>query len=170
MVTVNTTVKKLKEFIEDLESGQANSIIYQGIQRILLNSLRDNVFVESHYDVFEIPTQSDLEMLIQQGGRSHRPGQPREAHYSKEYLEKKRSMNLGPHQYKRMGFKEGVQVNRDAQGVEIKVPIEAVTEPRSGYTYGVIHESKKSVIKYAFLSVWQEIIDYIKNKYKEMLS
>ena len=170
MTTVNTTLKKLKEFIDDLQSGQANSIVYQGIQRILLDSLKNNVFVSSHTNVYEIPTQKDLEMLIQRGGRSHRPGQPGTASYNQEYLAKKRRMGLGPHRYKRMGFYEGVQVNRDAKGVEIKVPIGAVTDPKTGYPYGVVHEGKKSVIKYAFLSSWQDIMEHIKNKYKEMLS
>jgi len=170
MVTVRTSLKKLKEFIGDLENGTANSEVYKGIKRILEDSLEKNVFVQSHYDVYEIPTQSDLELLIQQGGRSHRPGQPREAHYSKEYLRKKRSMDLGPHRYKNQGFYEGTEVNRRTQGVEIRTPIEAVTDSESGYPYGVIHESKKSVLKYAFLSAWQEIVNHIIKTYKEMLS
>jgi len=170
MVTVNTTLKKLKEFVEDLESGRANGIVYQGIKTILENSLKNNVFVGSHSDVYKIPTQSDLKSLIRQGGRSHRPGQPQRATYNVEYLRKKRSMGLGPHRYKQMGFYEGTDVNKDINGVEIRTPIEAVTDSKTGYPYGVIHESKKSVLKYAFLSAWQEIIDHIKNKYKEMLS
>jgi len=170
MVTINTSLKKLREFIEGLENGNINNEVYQGIQRILQDSLRTNVFVQSHYDVYEIPTQTDLELLIKQGGRSHRPGQPREAHYSKDYLRKKRSMDLGPHRYQREGFYEGTRVTRDVNGVEIRTPIEAVTDPETGYPYGVKHESKKSVLKYAFLSAWQEIINYIINKYKQRLS
>jgi len=109
-------------------------------------------------------------MLIMQGGRFHRPGTPREAHYSRDYLKRKRSMDLGPHIYKRMGFKDGTQVNRDAKGVEIRTPVEAVTDPTTGYPYGVKHESKKSVLKYAFLSAWQEIIKYIIDEYKRRLT
>ena len=170
MVTVRTSLKKFKEFISDLENGTANTIVYKGIKRILEDSLRENVFVQSHTEVYEIPTQNDLVSLIQQGGRSHRPGQAQRATYNKEYLDKKRRMGLGPHRYKRMGFYEGTEVNKKTRGVEIRTPIEAVTDPKSGYPYGVVHESKKSVLKYAFLSVWQEIVNHIINKYKEMLS
>lgn len=170
MVTVRTSLKKLREFIGDLENGTANSEVYKGIKKILEDSLKKNVFVQSHAEVYEIPTQNDLISLIQQGGRSHRPGQPQKATYNKEYLEKKRRMGLGPHRYKNQGFYEGTQVNRKTRGIEMRTPIESVTDPKTGYPYGVIHESKKSVLKYAFLSSWQEIYNHIINKYKEMLS
>jgi len=170
MVTVTTSLKKLSEFINDLKNGTANSEVYKGIKKILEDSLKKNVFVESHAEVYEIPAQSDLVSLIQQGGSSHKPGQPQRATYNKEYLEKKRRMGLGPHRYKNQGFYEGTQVNRKTRGIEIRTPIEAVTDSKTGYPYGVVHESKKSVLKYAFLSAWQEIYNHIINKYKEMLS
>lgn len=167
--TIRTTLTKLLQWIKDLQSGQVNRIVNLGIRDILEDSLKQNVFVQSHYDVYKIPSQKDLELLIMAGGRSHRPGQPERATYNQEYLRKKARMGEGPHIYKRHGFVRDTKAFVEGQRVLIRTPIESVTDPKTGYPYGVIHESKKSVLKYAFLSAWQDIMNYITNKYKEML-
>jgi hypothetical protein len=118
-------------------------------------------------NVFEIPTQTDLELLIMGGGRSHKPGTPRESHYSKEYLRKKRRFGLPAHEWKQKGFREGTEVIKQQGKVIIRTP-SAKTTVR-GYNYGPIHESKKSVLKYAFLSAWQQIIADIVETYKDEL-
>ena len=98
------------------------------------------------------------------GGRSHKPGQPRESHYSKEYLRKKRAMGLPAHEWKQKGFTQGTEVIKQSGRVIMRTPTEATTV--RGYNYGPIHESKKSVLKYAFLSAWQQIIEDIIQTYK----
>jgi len=169
MVTVRTTVSKLLEFIKNLQDGTANDRAYFKIVQTLKNSLENNVFGDlSHSKVFEIPTQTDLELLIMAGGRSHRPSQPREAHYSKEYLAKKRTMNLPAHEWLNKGFVEGTEVLKQEGKVLIRTPSEKTTV--RGYNYGTVHESKKSVLKYAFLSAWQNIINDIIESYKSELT
>jgi len=169
MTTVRTTVTKFLKFLKALEEGTVNDKAYTKIRRTLRFSLDRNVFGHMQHEgnVFEIPTQSDLELLIMSGGRSHKPGQPRESHYSKEYLRKKRSMNLPAHEYKQMGFKEGTEVIKEEGRVIIRTP--ASSTSKRGYNYGPIHESKKSVLKYAFLSAWSQIIDDIVQTYADEL-
>jgi formylmethanofuran dehydrogenase subunit D len=116
-------------------------------------------------NVFEIPTQTDLELLIISGGRSHKPGTPRESHYSKEYLRKKARMNLPAHEYKQKGFREGTEVIKQSGRIIMRVPAEKTTV--RAFNYGPIHESKKSVLKYAFLSAWGNIIDDIVKTYAD---
>jgi len=168
MTTINTSLTKFLKFVKDLQNGNINDKAYDKIVRTLKKSLKENVFGDlSHTRVFEIPTQTDLEVLIMGGGRSHRPGTPREAHYSKEYLEKKKSMNLPAHEYKRKGFVGGTEVLKQTNRVTMTTPAEATTV--RGYNYGIIHESKKSVLKWAFLSAWQNIIEDIINTCSEEL-
>jgi len=165
MTTVRTTLTKFLKFLKALQDGTVNDKAYDKIKKTLRRSLDENVFGHMQHEgnVFEIPTQSDLELLIMGGGRSHKPGTPRESHYSKEYLRKKRSMNLPAHEYKQKGFVEGTEVIKQAGKVIIRTPSEATTS--RGFNYGQIHESKKSVLKYAFLSAWQNIIEDIINTY-----
>ena len=167
MTTVKTTLTKFLRFLNGLQDGTVNQKAYEKIKRTLRWSLDNNVFGHQQHEgnVYEIPTQSDLEMLIMSGGRSHKPGTPRESHYSKEYLRKKRVMNLPAHEYKQMGFRQGTIVIKKIDKVLITTPIEAVTS--RGYPYGVIHERKKSVLKYAFLSAWQNIIEDIIETYAD---
>ena len=163
MTTVTTTLTKFLKFLKALQDGSVNDKAYDKIKRTLRLSLDRNVFGHQQHEgnVFEIPTQSDLEMLIMGGGRSHRPGKPRESHYSKEYLRKKRRMGLPAHEWKGKGFTEGTEVIKRAGRIIIRTPAAKTTV--RGYNYGPIHESKKSVLKYAFLSAWQQIIkDIIK--------
>ena len=168
MTTVRTTLTKFIKFLDGLQDGTVKSKAYYKIKKTLRSSLDKNVFGHMQHEgnVFEIPTQTDLELLIMSGG-SHRPGQPREAHYSKEYLRKKRSMNLPAHEYKQEGFKEGTEVIKQQNKVIIRTPAAKTTT--RGYNYGPIHESKKSVLKYAFLSAWTQIIDDIVETYEEEL-
>jgi len=167
MPTVKTTISKFLRFLKGLQDGTVNDKVYDKIRRTLRDSLDKNVFGHMQHEgnVFEIPSQTDLELLIMGGGRSHKPGQPREAHYSKEYLSKKRTMNLPAHEYKREGFTKGTEVIKQAGRVVMRTPAEATTT--RGYNYGPIHESKKSVLKYAFLSAWQNIIDDIVETYTD---
>ena len=169
MTTVTTTLTKFLQFLKALQNGSVNNKAYDKIKRTLRTSLDRNVFGHQQHEgnVFEIPTQSDLEMLIMGGGRSHRPGKPRESHYSKEYLRKKRRMGLPAHEWKGKGFTEGTEVIKQAGRVIIRTPAAKTTV--RGYNYGPIHESKKSVLKYAFLSVWQQIIKDIVKTYKDEL-
>jgi len=166
MVTVRTTLTKFLKFLKALEDGTVNDKAYSKIQRTLRRSLDENVFGHMQHEgnVFEIPTQSDLELLIMSGG-SHRPGKPREAHYSKEYLKKKRAMNLPAHEYKQKGFKDGTEVIKQQNKVIMRTPANQTTS--RGYNYGPIHESKKSVLKYAFLSAWTQIIEDIVKTYAD---
>jgi len=166
MVTVRTTLTKFLKFLKALEDGTVNDKAYSKIQKTLRRSLNENVFGKMQHEgnVFEIPTQTDLELLIM-GGGSHRPGQPREAHYSKEYLRKKRAMNLPAHEYKQKGFKDGTEVIKQQNKVIIRTPANQTTV--RGYNYGPIHESKKSVLKYAFLSAWTQIIEDIVKTYAD---
>ena len=167
MTTVKTTLTKFLKFLNGLIDGTVNQKAYEKIKRTLRWSLDNNVFGHQQHEgnVYEIPTQSDLEMLIMSGGRTHKPGMPRQAHYSKEYLRKKRILGLPAHEWKREGFKQGTIVIKQADKVLITTPIEAVTS--RGYPYGVIHERKKSVLKYAFLSAWQDIIGDIVDTYAD---
>jgi len=167
MPTVRTTLTKFLDFLKGLQDGTVNQKAYEKIKRTLRWSLDNNVFGHMQHEgnVYEIPTQSDLELLIMSGGRSHKPGTPRESHYSKEYLRKKRSMSLPAHEYKRMGFSRGTKVIKKADRVLITTPAEATTT--RGYNYGIIHESKKSVLKWAFLSAWQNIIEDIIETYAD---
>lgn len=166
MTTVNTTLTKFLKFLKGLENGMINGKAYDKIRKTLRFSLDKNVFGDmSHTKVFEIPTQTDLEVLIMGGGHSHKPGVPREAHYSKEYLKKKRAMGLPAHEYKQKGFKDGTEVIKQGGKVIIRTPSSKTTS--RGYNYGKIHESKKSVLKYAFLSAWSQIIDDIVQTYAD---
>jgi len=167
MTTVKTTLTKFLKFLKALQDGTVNDKAYDKIKKTLRRSLDNNVFGHMQHEgnVFEIPTQSDLELLIMSGGRSHKPGQPREAHYNKEYLQKKRVMNQPAHEYKRQGFSANTKVIKQAGRVLITTPAAATTV--RGYNYGIIHESKKSVLKYAFLSAWQNIIEDIINTYAD---
>ncbi len=167
MVTVRTTLTKFLKFLKGLEDGSVNDKVYSKIQRTLRRSLNENVFGKMQHEgnVFEIPTQSDLELLIMSGGRSHKPGQPRESHYSKEYLKKKRAMNLPAHEYKQKGFKDGTEVIKQQNKVIMRTPANQTTV--RGYNYGPKHESKKSVLKYAFLSAWTQIIEDIVKTYAD---
>lgn len=167
MVTVKTTLTKFLKFLKALQDGTVNDKAYDKIRRTLRRSLDENVFGKMQHEgnVFEIPTQSDLELLIMGGGRSHKPGQPRESHYSKEYLEKKRVLNLPAHEWKQRGFREGTEVIKQAGKVIMRTPAEATTN--RSYNYGPIHERKKSVLKYAFLSAWQNIIEDIVKTYAD---
>ena len=169
MVTVNTTLTKFIKFLNGLQDGSVNAKAYEKIKRTLRWSLDHNVFGHQQHEgnVFEIPTQTDLELLIIGGGRSHKPGHPRESHYSKEYLRKKRRLGLPAHEYKQMGFKEGTEVIKLQDSVIIRTPAAKTTT--RGYNYGPIHESKKSVLKYAFLSSWQQIIENIVETYADEL-
>jgi len=165
MPIVRTTLTKFLKFLKGLQDGTVNDKVYERIKKTLRRSLDENVFGHQQHEgnVFEIPTQTDLEILILSGGRSHKPGQPRESHYSKEYLRKKRSLNLPAHEWKQKGFSEGTEVIKQTGRVLIRTPAEATTV--RGYNYGQIHESKKSVLKYAFLSAWQNIIEDIVDTY-----
>jgi len=167
MPTVRTTITKFLRFLKGLQDGSVNDKAYERIKRTLRWTLDNVVFGHQQHEgnVFEIPTQTDLELLIMSGRRSHKPGQPREAHYSKEYLRKKRALNLPAHEYKRQGFTANTKVIKRADKVLITTPAEATTV--RGYNYGQIHESKKSVLKYAFLSAWQKIIEDIVNTYAD---
>ena len=167
MTTVKTTITKFIKFLKGLQDGTINEKAYRRIKRTLRFSLDNNVFGHMQHEgnVFEIPSQSDLELLIMSGGRSHKPGQPREAHYSKEYLRKKRVMNQPAHEYKRQGFSANTKVITRADKVYIVTPASATTV--RGFNYGQIHESKKSVLKYAFLSAWQDIIGDIVDTYAD---
>ncbi len=167
MTTVRTTLTKFLKFLKGLEDGTVNDKAYDKIKKTLRFSLDHNVFGHMQHEgnVFEIPTQTDLEVLIMGGGRSHKPGQPREAHYSKEYLMKKRSMNLPAHEWKQKGFREGTEVIKQSGRVIMRTPSDKTTS--RGYNYGLIHESKKSVLKYAFLSAWSQIIDDIVQTYAD---
>ena len=169
MPIINTTLTKFIKFLKALQDGTVNDKAYDKIKKTLRNSLDRNVFGHMQHEgnVFEIPTQTDLEQLIMSGGRSHKPGQPRESHYSKEYLRKKRSMNLPAHEYKQKGFKEGTEVIKQQGKVIIRTPAAKTTT--RGYNYGPIHESKKSVLKYAFLSAWTQVIDDIIKTYEDEL-
>jgi len=167
MTTVRTTLTKFLKFLKALEDGTVNDKAYDKIKKTLRFSLDRNVFGHMQHEgnVFEIPTQTDLELLIMSGGRSHKPGQPRESHYSKEYLRKKRALNLPAHEWKQKGFREGTEVIKQAGRVIMRVPSDKTTS--RGYNYGPIHESKKSVLKYAFLSAWSQIIDDIVQTYAD---
>ena len=169
MTTVKTTLTKFLNFLKGLEDGTVNDKAYDKIKRTLRHTLDRDVFGHQQHEgnVFEIPTQSDLELLIIGGGRSHRPGKPRESHYSKEYLRKKRRLGLPAHEYKQKGFKEGTEVIKQSGRVIMRTP-SAKTTAR-GFNYGPIHESKKSVLKYAFLSAWQQIISDIIQTYVDEL-
>ena len=169
MTTVRTTLTKFIKFLDGLQDGTVKSKAYYKIKKTLRSSLDKNVFGHMQHEgnVFEIPTQSDLEMLIMGGGRSHRPGQPRESHYSKEYLRKKRRLGLPAHEWKQKGFKEGTEVIIQQDRVIMRTPAAKTTV--RGFNYGPIHESKKSVLKYAFLSAWQEIITDIVETCKDEL-
>ena len=158
MTTVKTTLTKFLKFLNGLIDGTVYEKCYDKIKGTLRWSLDNNVFGHMQHEgnVFEIPTQSTLELLIMQGGRSHKPGIPRESHYSKEYLRKKRVASLPAHEWKRGGFSANTQVLRSHGVVMIVTPASATTT--RGFNYGPIHESKKSVLKYAFLSAWQDII------------
>jgi hypothetical protein len=169
MVTVKTTLTKFLKFLNGLEDGSVNDKAYAKIKTTLRESLDNNVFGKMQHEgnVFEIPSQTELELLIMGGGRSHKPGKPRESHYSKQYLQKKRSMNLPAHEYKQMGFRQGTEVIKENDRVVMRVPPSDVT--REGHIYGIIHESKKSVLKYAFLSAWTQIIENIVDIYASEL-
>jgi len=165
MPTVRTTLTKFLKFLKALENGTVNDKAYDKIKKTLRFSLDRNVFGHQRHEgnVFEIPTQTDLELLIMGGGRSHKPGQPRESHYSKEYLRKKRLLGLPAHEWKGKGFTQGTEVIKQGDRVIMRTPADKTTV--RGYNYGPIHESKKSVLKYAFLSAWQEIISDIIETY-----
>jgi len=165
MPTVKTTMTKFLKFIEGLQDGTVNQKAYEKIKRTLRWSLDNNVFGHMQHEgnVYEIPTQTELELLIMSGGRSHKPGIPRESHYSKEYLIKKRALSLPAHEWKQEGFTRGTKVIKEANMVLITTPAAATTT--KGYNYGPIHESKKSVLKWAFLSAWQDIIKDIIDTY-----
>jgi hypothetical protein len=169
MVTITTTLEKFLEFVKNLQNGTVNTRAYEQIAGTLKDTLRNQIFGDySHTRVFEIPTQTDLEVLIMAGGRSHKPSQPREAHYSEEYLEKKKSMNLPAHEYKNKGFVQGTEVIRETDRVLIRTPSDKTTA--RGYNYGPIHESKKSVLKMTFLSSWTRIMENIINSYVDELT
>jgi len=161
MTTVKTTLSKFIKFLDCLQDGTVYGKAYEKIKRTLRFSLDRNVFGHMQHEgnVFEIPTQTDLELLIIGGGRSHRPGSPRESHYSKEYLRKKRRLSLPAHEWKQSGFKDGTEVIKQQDRVIMRTPAAKTTV--RGFNYGPIHESKKSVLKYAFLSAWEEIIEDI---------
>ncbi len=169
MTTVKTTLTKFIKFLDGLQDGTVKSKAYDKIKKTLRFSLDRNVFGHMQHEgnVFEIPTQTDLELLIMGGGRSHKPGKPRESHYSKEYLRKKRRLGLPAHEYKQMGFKEGTEVIIQQDRVVMRTP--AANTTARGFNYGPIHESKKSVLKYAFLSSWQQIISNIVETFKDEL-
>ena len=169
MATVRTTLTKFLKFLEGLQNGTVKDKAYTKIKKTLRMSLNKNVFGHMQHEgnVFEIPTQTDLELLILGGGRSHKPGQPRQSHYSKEYLRKKRRLGLPAHEWTQMGFKEGTEVLKLQDKVIIRTPAAKTTV--RGFNYGPIHESKKSVLKYAFLSAWQEIITDIVETCKDEL-
>ena len=169
MATVTTTLTKFLKFLKGLQDGSINSKAYDKIKKTLRFSLDKNVFGKMQHEgnVFEIPTQADLELLIMGGGRSHKPGQPRESHYSKEYLRKKRLLGLPAHEYKQQGFREGTEVIKRQDKVIMRTPAAKTTV--RGFNYGPIHESKKSVLKYAFLSAWQQIIGDIVETYVDEL-
>ncbi len=165
MTTVKTTLTKFIKFLDGLQDGTVNDKAYEKIKKTLRHSLDRNVFGHQQHEgnVFEIPTQTELELLIMGGGRSHRPGKPRESHYSKEYLRKKKRMGLPAHEYKQKGFKEGTEVIKQSGKIIMRTPAAKTTA--RGFNYGPIHESKKSVLKYAFLSAWQQIIKDIVKTY-----
>jgi len=169
MTTVKTTLSKFIKFLEGLQSGTVKDKAYDKIKRTLRWSLDNNVFGHQQHEgnVYEIPTQSDLELLILGGGSSHKPATPREAHYSKEYLRKKRRLGLPAHEWNQMGFREGTEVIKQNDRVLIRTPAAKTT--KGGFNYGPIHESKKSVLKYAFLSSWQQIIGDIVETFKDEL-
>lgn len=165
MPVVNTTLEKFIKFLKAMKNDEIKEKAYDKIRQTLKRSLDENVFGHKQHEgnVFEIPTQTELELLIIGGGRSHKPSQPREAHYSKEYLKKKEVLNLPAHEYKNKGFVEGTEVVKETDRVIIRTPSESTTS--RGYNYGPIHESKKSVLKYAVLSAWQDIIEDIIETY-----
>ena len=169
MTTVKTTLAKFIKFLEGLQSGTVKDKAYDKIRRTLRWSLDNNVFGHQQHEgnVYEIPTQSDLEMLIMSGGRSHKPATPRESHYSTEYLKRKRRLGLPAHEWKQGGFKSGTVVIRQNNRVVMKTPAAKTTD--DGYNYGPIHESKKSVLKYAFLSAWEQIIEDIVETFADEL-
>ena len=168
MVVVRTTLTKFLKFLKGLEDGSVNDKAYEKIKRTLRRSLDENVLGKMQHEgnVFEIPTQTDLEMLIMKGGRSHKPGQPREAHYSKEYLRKKKALGLPAHEWKDKGFSK-TEVIKQAGKVIMRTPPGTRTGNFKGGAgdYLTFHESKKSVLKYAFLSAWQDIIEDIIKTY-----
>ena len=169
MPTVRTTLTKFLKFLKGLEDGTVNDKAYTKIKKTLRWSLDNNVFGHQQHEgnVFEIPTQTDLELLILSGGRSHKPSKPRESHYNKEYLRKKRRLGLPAHEWMQKGFKEGTEVLKLQDRVIIRTPAAKTTV--RGFNYGPLHESKKSVVKYAFLSVWQQIIKDIVETYVDEL-
>lgn len=170
MTTVRTTLTKFLKFLKGLEDGTINSMVYDKIVHTLKLSLDRNVFGHMQHEgnVFEIPTKTDLEILIMQGGRSHKPTQPREAHYSKEYLRKKKVLGLPAHEYMLGGW-SNTQVYKQGGRVIMKTPPGTRTGNFAGGArdYLTFHESKKSVLKYAFLSAWQDIIDDIIQTYAD---
>ena len=161
---------KFLKFLEGLEDGTVNNKAYDKIVATLKLSLDRNVLNQMQHEgnVYEIPTKSDLELLIMQGGRSHKPTKPREAHYSKEYLRKKRALGLPAHEYKLRGW-SNTKVFRQAGRVIMKTPPGTKTGNFAGGArdYLTFHESKKSVLKYAFLSAWQDIIGDIIDTYAD---
>jgi hypothetical protein len=74
-------------------------------------------------------------------------------------------MGLPAHEYKQKGFKDGTEVIKQGGKVIMRTPASKTTV--RGYNYGPIHESKKSVLKYAFLSAWSQIIDDIVETYAD---
>ena len=169
MPTVRTTLTKFLKFLKGLEDGTVKDKAYTKIKKTLRISLDRNVFGHMQHEgnVFEIPTQTDLELLIMGGGHSHKPGSPREAHYNKEYLRKKRRFGLQAHEWMQKGFKEGTEVLKQQDRVIIRTPAAQTTV--RGFNYGPLHESKKSVLKYAFLSSWQQIVKDIVETYVDEL-
>ena len=66
MTTVRTTLTKFLKFLEGLEDGTVNNKAYDKIVATLKLSLDRNVLNQMQHEgnVYEIPTKSDLELLI----------------------------------------------------------------------------------------------------------
>ena len=160
MPEVEITLEQFGKFLEKLEKKTVRRIALLECVDILKQSLFEKVFT-NHNDTYNIPTKDELRRLIKSGAK------PKKAPpYSEEYLKRKKRMGENkPHKYENYGFWSGIDVRYDSGSLVMEV--EELETNEKGMEYMVIHESRRSVLKLAFLRAWEEIMEKIIEKYAD---
>jgi hypothetical protein len=160
MPQINLDLEQAKKFIEGIKYSS-----YRGLMKcepLLWQGFRTS-FRVSHTEVVQISDLNELSLLIR--NRQHRPAHARPGPpYNQDYLaRKKRYGEYYPHKFWNYGFWMGTDINMIGESLVMKTP--PIIE--RGFNYLAKHERTRSVMKKAFLNVWQDIIDTIIDNYME---
>lgn len=157
---IELSLEQLKKLVTSLQV-ERGGVKYRSLQKckpILEKSLLNNVFRKPHSDTVKIESDRELQTLIARGV-NHNPAEARPGEaYNEEYLELKRKLGeYYPHKFMEYGFWQGTEVDMIGGSLRMK------TEPIMirGFNYLAHHETRRSVLKRAFLDAWQNIIDTV---------